>query len=76
MCRRRTNPRKRGSEGRLGSVASHRVWCRFDDTKSLGDYDTIAECHVAATKIFWERMPINQEAVCIRVEYQGDDGDD
>ena len=46
------------------------------DTKSLGGYLTIAECHVAATKIFWERMPINQEAVCIRVEYQGDDGDD
>jgi len=46
------------------------------DTKSLGGYDTIAECHVAATHIFWERMPINQEALCIRVEYEGDDSDD
>ena len=40
------------------------------DTKSLGGYDTIAECHVAATQIFWENMPINQEAMCIRVEHQ------
>ncbi len=44
------------------------------DTKSLGGYDTIAECHVAATQIFWDRMPINQEAVCIRVEHQDVDG--
>ena len=43
------------------------------DTKSLGGYDTIAECHVAATQIFWERMPINQEAMCIRVEHEGDE---
>jgi len=41
------------------------------DTKSLGDYDTVAECHVAATQIFWENMPINKEAMCIRVEYWG-----
>jgi len=46
------------------------------DTKSLGGYDTMAKCHVAATQIFWENMPINQEALCIRVEYEGDDGDD
>ena len=44
------------------------------DTKSLGGYDTIAECHVAATQIFWDAMPINQEAVCIRVEHQDVDG--
>tara|TARA_A100001011_G_scaffold395902_1_gene492240 strand:- start:9654 stop:9848 length:195 start_codon:yes stop_codon:yes gene_type:complete len=46
------------------------------DTKSLGDYDTVAECHVAATQIFWENMPINKEAMCIRVEYWGGDNDD
>lgn len=46
------------------------------DTKSLGGYATIAECHVAATQIFWEAMPMNQEAMCIRVEYQGVDSDD
>ena len=46
------------------------------DTKSLGGYDTIAECHFASTKIFWERMPINQEAVCIRIEYEEYDDDD
>lgn len=46
------------------------------DTKSLGGYATIAECHVAATQIFWENMPINKEAMCIRVEYWGDDNDD
>ena len=40
------------------------------DTKSLGGYATIAECHVAATTIFWEHMPMNQEALCIRVEHQ------
>lgn len=46
------------------------------DTISLGGYDTIAECHVTATQIFWDRMPMNQEALCIRVEYQGADSDD
>ena len=40
------------------------------DTKSLGGYATIAECHVAATTIFWEHMPMNQEALCTRVEHQ------
>jgi len=42
------------------------------DTISLGGYDTMAECHVASTTIFWERMPMNQEALCIRVEYEHD----
>jgi len=41
------------------------------DTKSLGGYDTMAECHVASTQTFWENMPINQEALCIRVENWG-----
>jgi len=34
----------------------------------IGTYDTIAECYVASTQEFWEEMPINQEALCIRVE--------
>lgn len=34
----------------------------------LGDFATIAECHVASTQTFWENMPMNQEAVCMRVE--------
>ena len=34
----------------------------------IGSYDTIAECYVASTQEFWEEMPINQEALCIRVE--------
>ncbi len=34
----------------------------------IGAYDTIAECYVASTQEFWEEMPINQEALCIRVE--------
>ena len=46
------------------------------DTKSLGGYDTMAQCHVASTQIFWENMPINQEALCIRVEYMDNDSDD
>ena len=36
--------------------------------ESIGTYDTIAECYVASTQEFWEEMPINQEALCIRVE--------
>ena len=39
--------------------------------KNRGVFETIAECHVAATQIFWEDMPINEEAVCIRVETLG-----
>jgi len=34
----------------------------------IGAYDTIAECYVASTQEFWEEMPINQEALCIRAE--------
>lgn len=45
---------------------------RFEVTP-LGDYPTIADCHVASTQRFWdEDMPLNQEVVCIRVEV-GDD---
>ena len=46
------------------------------DTKSLGGYDTMAKCYLASTQIFWENMPINQEALCIRVEYMDNDTDD
>tara|TARA_B100000575_G_C22835047_1_gene489905 strand:+ start:485 stop:685 length:201 start_codon:yes stop_codon:yes gene_type:complete len=34
----------------------------------IGAYDTIAECYVASTQEFWDEMPINKEALCIRVE--------
>lgn len=34
----------------------------------IGTYDTIAECYFASTQEFWEDMPINQEALCIRAE--------
>ncbi len=34
----------------------------------IGTYDTIAECYIASTQEFWDDMPINQEALCIRVE--------
>lgn len=36
---------------------------------NIGTHETIAQCHVAATTLFWEDMPENHEAVCIRVEY-------
>ena len=41
----------------------------------IGAYDTIAECYVASTQEFWEEMPINQEALCIRVEELTDEKD-
>ena len=34
----------------------------------FGAYDTIAECYFASTQEFWEEMPVNQEALCIRAE--------
>lgn len=37
-------------------------------TENIGTYDTMAECYVASTEIFWENVPVNKEAVCIRVE--------
>tara|TARA_Y100000361_G_scaffold118098_1_gene109367 strand:+ start:641 stop:799 length:159 start_codon:yes stop_codon:yes gene_type:complete len=37
-------------------------------TENIGDYETVAECHFAATQMFWEDMPMNKEAVCMRVE--------
>ena len=38
------------------------------DFEALGAYDTMAECYVASTQIFWGDMPLNEEAVCMRVE--------
>ena len=38
------------------------------DFEKVGAYDTIAECHVAATQTFWEVLPTNTEVVCIRTE--------
>lgn len=38
------------------------------DFEKVGVYDTIAECHVAATQTFWEVLPMNTEVVCIRTE--------
>ena len=34
----------------------------------IGSYDTIAQCHFASTQEFWNDMPLNKEALCIRVE--------
>ena len=41
----------------------------------LGSYDTIAECHFASTNEFWDEMPMNKEAVCMRVEELTDEKD-
>ena len=34
----------------------------------IGTYDTIAECYFASTSEFWEVLPMNKEALCMRVE--------
>ena len=34
----------------------------------IGTYDTMAECYFASTHEFWEEMPMNKEALCMRVE--------
>ena len=38
------------------------------DVEPIGSYDTIAEGYFASTQEFWEEMPVNQEALCIRAE--------
>ena len=38
------------------------------DFEKVGAYDTVTECHVAATQTFWEVLPMNTEVVCIRTE--------
>ncbi len=42
------------------------------DARVLSVHPTIAECHVTATQVFWENMPVNQEAVCLRMEETDD----
>ena len=37
-------------------------------TENIGDYETMAECYFASTQMFWDDMPMNKEAVCMRVE--------
>ncbi len=34
----------------------------------IGSYDTMAECYFASTQEFWDDMPVNKEALCMRVE--------
>ena len=36
--------------------------------ESIGTYDTVAECYFASTQEFWDDMPMNKEALCMRVE--------
>ena len=37
-------------------------------TENVVDYETMAECYFASTQMFWDDMPMNKEAVCMRVE--------
>jgi len=41
----------------------------------IGSYDTIAECYFASTNELWDEMPMNKEAVCMRVEELTDEKD-
>ena len=34
----------------------------------IGTYDTMAEWYFASTQEFWDDMPMNKEALCMRVE--------
>ena len=34
----------------------------------IGSYNTMAECYFASTQEFWDEMPLNKEALCMRVE--------
>jgi hypothetical protein len=37
----------------------------------LSGHETMAQCHVAGTKIHWEqRMPINQEMLCFPTDQE------
>ena len=38
------------------------------DVEPIGSYDTMAECYFASTNEFWDDMPMNKEALCMRVE--------
>ena len=35
----------------------------------LSDHETMAECHIAGTRINWEeRMPVNKEMLCFATD--------
>lgn len=37
----------------------------------LSEHETMAQCHVAGTKIHWEeRLPINQEMICFLTDQE------
>ena len=42
------------------------------DAEGFGMFLTHEQCHQTATKVFWEDMPMNVEAVCIRVGNNGE----
>ena len=41
------------------------------EARSIGYFESVEDCHKTATKVFWENLPENVEAVCIRVEMMG-----
>tara|TARA_R100001443_G_scaffold108189_2_gene118458 strand:- start:163 stop:345 length:183 start_codon:yes stop_codon:yes gene_type:complete len=43
------------------------------ETKILSGFPTIEDCHLAAYTILWDKMPMNQEALCIRTETKRDE---
>ena len=51
----------------LGTALS----AEYLETKGYGFFMTHDECHRTAARIFWDDMPMNVEAVCIRVESKG-----
>jgi hypothetical protein len=39
------------------------------ETKTLGGYHTVAQCHVATTELTWgETMPVNEGIICMKVD--------
>ena len=38
------------------------------DFEKVGAYDTVPQCHFAATQTYWEVLPLNTEVLCIRTE--------
>jgi len=37
------------------------------DMEPIADYETMSDCYFASTQLFWEDMPLNKEALCMRV---------
>jgi hypothetical protein len=37
------------------------------ELKPIAEYETMSDCYVASTKLFWENVPMNQELLCMRV---------